>query len=160
MKQKEIGYFDVLKSVITKEDIPKELILKHFSPFLVIKWLSYDFKSCYNINSLNSAKGLNLIPKEVEYLFLKRTINLPKKTFIPFDKNNKDFSYIIKYLSIYFKTGKNTTIEYMKILKAKRIIELLEKLAMLDNKYITDKNIIDLRKAINSQKINIQKDFK
>jgi len=155
--KEEIGYFDVLKSVITKIKVDNDDVEKHFVPFISMKWLSVDPKTCYTINQLNSAQGLNHIPKMDEYLFLKRVVNLPKNKYIAFDKNDKEMDIIIHNIAMYYRCGKETAKEYMKILGSDRIIELLEKIAQVNNKFTTDKNILDLRNAINKKRKEIQK---
>jgi len=153
---KEIGYFEVLKSVINKNKIDEADIKKHFSSWQAIKWLADDAKTCYTLNMLNVCPGINRslhgIDTLTEYKFIKNTVNLPKNKYIPFLKNDKEMNLIIKYLSTYFKTGNETTKEYMRILKGDRLLTLLDKISYKGNRNVTNKNILELRNAITKKR--------
>lgn len=155
--KEELSYFDVLKSVITKIEVPDEDIEKHFVPFVSMKWLSRDAKTCHSINTLNSTRGLQFIPKKDEYIFLKKVVKLPKNKYIEFDKNDKEYDIILLAIAVHFKCGKQTAKEYMKILGGEKIITLLEKLAQINNKYTSDAKILELRNALVKKKKEILK---
>ena len=146
--QEELSYFDVLKSIVTKRKVSDTDIEKHFSGFMATTWVSKDAQSCYSVNGLNSAQGLNHIPKLAEYKFIKTMIKLPKNKFIEFDKTDKHMNIIIKALGSYFNCGKSTTEEYMQILGGAKIVKILELLAQVNNKHTTDKKILDIRMAL------------
>lgn len=150
--REELSYFDVLKSIVTKKKVPVPDIEKHFSGFMATSWVSRDPQSCYVLNKLNSAQGLKHIPKLAEYKFIKSMIKLPKNKYIEFDKPDKNMNIIIKALSSYFKCGRSTVEEYMQILGGPKIIKILELLAQLNNKYTTDKSILDIREALLKKK--------
>ena len=155
--QEEISYFDVLKSVITKRKVQDNDIDKHFIPFVTMKWLSKDPKTCHTINILNVARGLQFIPKKDEYIFLKRAVTLPKNKYIAFDKNDKEYNIILLALATHFKCGKQTAKEYMDILGGEKIVALLEKMAQINNKYTSDAKILELRNALQKKKKELLK---
>ena len=141
-------YFDVLNSVINKKQISDEDLKKHFVSYPTIVWLSKNPMACYASNQLNSCRGNKFIPKKADYLFLKGSIQLPKNTRLAFDKNDKEMKIIETAIKNYYKTGKSTAREYMKMMGGVRIITLLEKLAQLNNTFTRDKDILDLRNAL------------
>jgi hypothetical protein len=153
--EKEIGYFDVMKSIITKDKVPEEVVEKHFVPFISMKWLSVDAKTCYSINELNSSRGIKLIPKYDEYIYLKRVVKLPKNKYLAFDKNDKEMDLIILTLSYHFKSGKEVAKEYIKIMGGEKVIIILEKIAQINNHYTTNEKILKLRNAINKKRKEI-----
>ena len=155
--KEELSYFDILKSVITKIKVPDNELEKHFVPFVTMKWLSRDPKTCHTINVLNSTRGLRFIPKKDEYIYLKKVVNLPKNKYIEFDKNDKEYDIILLTIAIHFKCGKQTAKEYMKILGGEKIIALLEKLAQINNKYTSDAKILELRNALQKKKKELLK---
>jgi len=154
---KEIGYFDVLKSVINKHRMDDEIIDKHFVPFMALTWISVDPKTCYETNELNTAKGLGYIPKTAEYRFLRNKVKIPKNKFIPFDKNDKYANTIISALANYYRVGKVTAQEYMKMMGGNRVIKLLEKIGQINNTYTTDKYILSVREALAKKKADLKK---
>jgi len=153
---KEIGYFEVLKSVINKDRIEEKDIKKHFAAWAAIRWLADDAKTCYNLNRLNVSPGINKslhgINGLTEYKFIKNSVKLPKNKYIPFLKVDKDMNLIIKHLSIHFKIGSETTKEYMTILKGEKLLTLLDKISYKGNKNVKNKNIIELRNAITKKR--------
>lgn len=155
--QEELSYFDVLKSVITKIKVPDNDVEKHFVPFVTMKWLSSDPKTCYTINTLNTTRGLQFIPKKDEYIFLKKAVSLPKNKYIAFDKNDKEYDIILLAVASHFKCGKQTAKEYMKILGGERIIKILEKIAQINNTYTKDPKVLELRSALLKKKKEILK---
>jgi len=150
-------YFDVLTSIINKKQISEEDIQKHFVTYTTIVWLSRNPMACYAANQLNSCRGNKYIPKDVDYKFLKESIKLPKNSRLEFDKNDKEMKIIENAIRTYFKTGKSTAREYMAILGGKRIVEILEKMAQLNNTYTRDKDIIDIRNALVKKKKELLK---
>jgi hypothetical protein len=154
---KEIGYFDVLKSVITKIKVDNEDIKKHFVPFMTMKWLSNDAQTCHIINTLNTGEGLKYIPKEDEYLYLKRVVRLPKNKYIAFDKTDKDMDKIISAIAKYYKTNNASALDYINILGGEKTIALIEKISQINNKYTTDKTMLELRIALAKKKKEIIK---
>jgi len=155
--EKEIGYFDVLKSVINKHRIDDEIVNKHFVPFMALTWISVDPKTCYETNELNTARGLNYIPKLDEYKFLRSKVKLPRGKFIPFDKNDKHMNIIILAIADYYRVGKVTAQEYIKMMGGDRIIELLERIGQIHNTYTTDKYILSVRDALAKKKKDLKK---
>jgi len=153
-ENKEFSYFDVLTSIINKKQIDDQSIDKHFSPFQAIRWLSNNPIACYESNKINI---YSKIPKSAEYRFLKNSIKLKKNTRLPFDKKDKDLKIIIKTICKEYKIGPETAKEYIKILPSKITLEILNKWAMTNNNYIKDKEVIELRKAIENKKIEIEK---
>jgi hypothetical protein len=150
-------YFDVLKSIINKQNVPQDDIEKHFAGFMAVKWLSANPMACYTVNHLNSARGNKFIPKIAEYKFLKETIKLPKNTFLQFDKNDKDMQIILDVLVTEFRVGIENVQDYMKILGGERILKILNKHAQLLNTQTTDPKIIELRKAIKKKEKDLLK---
>lgn len=154
---KEIGYFDVLKSVITKQRIDEDSINKHFVPFMALTWVSADPKTCYETNELNTARGLSYIPKIDEYKFLRSKIKLPKNKYIPFDKNDKHYNTIVSVIADYFRIGKVTAEEYIKMMGGERVIEILEIIGQINNTYTNDKRILSVREALSKKKAYLKK---
>lgn len=153
-KTQEPKYFDVLKSVLTKTHIDDVFVKKHFAPFLAIKWAAITPEMCIKLNTLNTAEGLNFIPKEVEYRYIKNTVNMPKNKYIPFPKGNQDYVLVLKYLAKYYLCNQDIAERYLKLQGKEKTLEILNKLAQTYNNYCTDPDILKLRKAI----ANLQKD--
>jgi hypothetical protein len=148
------SYFDVLNSIINKKDIEEEYIEKLFNPFTASIYLSNTHPvACYFTNNINSCRGSFKIPKIAEYKFLKNTIKLPKGTRIVFSKKEEHIKIIIKFLQKEFKTSKEGTLEYISIL-GPNLYNVLEPYAMLDNNYIKDPDIIELRNTLQYLKEN------
>jgi len=154
---KEIGYFDVLRSVITKQHIDEDSINKHFVPFMALTWVSADPKTCYETNELNTTRGLSYIPKINEYKFLRSKIKLPKNKYIPFDKNDKHYNIIVSVVADYFRIGKVTAEEYIKMMGGERVIEILEIIGQINNTYTNDKRILSVREALVKKKSYLKK---
>jgi hypothetical protein len=91
-------YFDVLKSIIDKKHIDQEDIETHYSGFMASRWLSANPMACYTVNLLNASRGNKFIPKIAEYKFMYNAIKLPKNTYLPFDKNDKEMKTIIEVI--------------------------------------------------------------
>ena len=126
-------YFDVLKSIITKEKISDEDISKHFAGWPAQVWLSGNPMACYAANAFNSARGNGKVPKEAEYRFLRNSIKLPKNTWIAFDKSEKDWAIIIKAIAYYFKTSNGVAKDYINILGGEKVIQIIEKMITIGN---------------------------
>jgi len=148
----EPTYYDVLTSIVNKKKIDDEYIIKNFSGFPAIKWLSINPMACYTANKINSVRGVRFIPSIAEYKFLKESIKLPKNTKLSFDKKDKDMDIITKNLMIYFKTNSRTVDEYKQILGGNRILKILEKISQPTNFHTTNKDIIELRIAIEKKR--------
>jgi len=155
--QEELSYFDVLKSVITKIKVFDNDVEKHFVPFVTMKWLSRDAQTCHKINVLNSTRGLQYVPKKDEYIFLRNVVNLPKKKFLEFDKNDKEQEIILSAIALHFKCGKQTAKEYMNILGGEKLIQLLEKIAQINNLHTKNSKILELRNALNKKRKELLK---
>lgn len=154
MENKDITYFDVLNSIVNKKDIPDESVEKLFNPYMANTYLADTHAAaCYYTNQINSCRGSTKIPKIAEYKFLKNIIKLPPKTRLVFNKKEEHLKIIIKFLQKEFKVSKEGSLEYIKIL-GNNLYNVLEPYAMLDNKYIKDPDIIDLRKTLEYIKDN------
>ena len=151
----EKTYFDVLSSIINKNKIDDEDINKHFAGFQAIRWLSIDARSCHSINALNSVRGNKFISKEAEYRFLKNVIVLPRKTFLKAPKDNKDLEPMYTTLMKHFNCNRIQAEEYSNLLGGEALIKILEIYAMLNNSYIQDKDILELRKMLSTKKSEI-----
>jgi len=157
MEEENISYWDVQKSVITKQRISEENIIKHFTPFMTITWLSVDPRTCYETNELNTAIGLKYIPKIDEYKFIRNKVKLPKNKYIPMDKNDKHWNIIILAVAEYYRVGKVTANDYIKMMGGPRIINLLERIGQIHNTYTTDKYILSVRNALVKKKTELKK---
>ena len=150
-------YFDVLKSIINKKPIDPADVETHYSGFMASRWLSANPMACYTVNLLNSTRGNCNIPKMAEYKFLLNSIKLPKNTYLPFDKNDKDMKTIIDVISREFSIGENSIKDYINILGGARILKILEKHAQMTNNHTTDPRILEIRKALKNKKKELLK---
>jgi len=147
-------FFDVMNSVSNKREVSPEDVNKHFTGFLYVRNYSIHPQVCYKLNFLNSAQGLNYIPKIAEYKFIRNSV--PRGANFKFDKKDKNYEIIVDAIMDEFMCGYNTAEEYMKMLGGRRIMDILNKRAMIDNPYVKDSKILALREAINKKEKEIK----
>jgi len=162
---KEISYFDVMMSLVSKKRIPDGDVLKHYNGYMSFVWLSSHPKAVYDINTLNSARGNRFFAKEklAEYYALKGLVQIDRRTKIPFVKKDKHLETIMTLVQTHYKVGKTTAKEYYKILSPEQILGLLELHARKNEKYLsaTDtKSVQDIRSALTAKKKDLLKGLK
>ena len=117
------NFFGVLTSIINKKKISEEDIQKQFNSFVAIKWLSNNPGTLLISNYLNSYRGNSNIDNKNGYLFLRNAINLPKNTFIKFDKKSKE-DLTIQAIKEKFKVNYYIAAEYLEILPENQIKQI------------------------------------
>jgi len=151
---KKIGYFDVLKSVISKDNVSDENIIKHFKPFLVTKWLSASPQVVYEMNKLNRYKSnLDVL---AEYRFLKHSIKLPKSTFIPFDKKDEYMHVVIECIQKEYMVSKSVSKEYIYLMGGERVHQIMSRRCYFNEISIKDPYTLELRKITTKYKDDIK----
>ena len=122
---KEIGYFDVLTSIVNKKKIPNEYIEKLYNPFGTMRWLYEHPQALYEANILNSSRGIGKIPKIAEYKALKGIISINKKTFIKSSKTNSDLDIFIRLLLKHYNINTDLAKEYLFFMDSKDLLHLV-----------------------------------
>jgi hypothetical protein len=149
------SYFDVLTSIINKKNISDGDVLKHFSGFAAIKWLSSHPKALYEANILNSARGVKFIKSLEEYKALKGLVQIPKNTYLKFDKTDKNLKTVLKTIQKHYSVGKTTAQEYYKILPLENITAILEQYSRKNENMMSAKElktVKDIRDALSNIK--------
>jgi len=156
----DTNMFDIHNSLINKKQYTDDEINRLFTPFISLEWLSIHPKLAWELNAINSAKGLKYIPKIAEYKAIKYTINLPKNTRFKIPKSDKNEKIIIKTLMKHFNINKTIAKDYINILGGKKILDILELYARRTENRIDAKSIKftkDLRTAISAKKQELNK---
>jgi hypothetical protein len=146
-------YFDVLKSIIDKKQVPPEDISKHYAGVPAIKWLSANPMACYEANKINSCRGNKYVPAEAEYMYLKNAIKLKKNTYIPFDKKSEQNEVLIAAVAHYYKCSPEIAKEYLRILKKDEFIKISSRLTRGGN----DTSVVLNTRVGNKSNVNITK---
>ena len=148
-------YFDVLTSIISKKPISDEDVMKHFSGWHTMTWLSNHPRAVWEANIINSARGNKFMSKLAEYKALKGVIKIPRNTFLKADKKDKHSKVILDVLMKHFGIGKTTAVDYFNILSGEQVLKILDLYARKNENQIDPKSIKEvtkIRDAIASKK--------